>query len=115
MNSSISHYKMILRSIYDANPIIPQTSTNNDGQVVVSLTSNYLCLQCPHTVLEDDLLKHGEKTLHRFCQSHLKKAVHPHQGANVVQMSTLETVYCIARCVMIWCGTQHSKTSAFAR
>lgn len=67
MNSSIAHYKMILRGIFDATPIVPQTSTNQEGRPVTSLTSNYLCLQCPTTVSEDDRLKHGTKKSHRFC------------------------------------------------
>ncbi|KAL2210521.1 cysteine proteinase [Sarocladium strictum] len=66
MNSCISHYKMILRGIFDSTPIVPQTSTNNDGRPVTTLTSNYLCLQCPSTVTEEDRLKHGNKKSHRF-------------------------------------------------
>lgn len=67
MNSSIAHYKMILRGIFDTSPIIPQTSTNPEGRPVTSLTSNYLCLQCPVTVEEADRLDHGTEKLHRFC------------------------------------------------
>ncbi|KEY64765.1 hypothetical protein S7711_05415 [Stachybotrys chartarum IBT 7711] len=66
MNSSIAHYKMILRTIYDASPSIPQTSVNHEGRPITSITSNFLCLQCPATVTEDDLLKHGSKKQHRF-------------------------------------------------
>ncbi|RGP71833.1 ubiquitin carboxyl-terminal hydrolase 22 27 51 [Fusarium longipes] len=65
MNSSITHYKLILRGIFDATPIVPQTSTL-DGRPVTSLTSNYLCLQCPSTVTEEERLKHGTKKQHRF-------------------------------------------------
>lgn len=68
MNSSIAHYKMILRGIFDSTPIVPQTSTNQDGRPITSLTSNYLCLQCPTTVTEDDRLRHGTKKSHRFCR-----------------------------------------------
>lgn len=67
MNNSIGHYKMILRSIFDSTPIVPQTSTNTEGRPITSLTSNYLCLQCPATVSEEDRLKHGNKKSHRFC------------------------------------------------
>lgn len=67
MNSSIAHYKMILRGIFDSTPIVPQTSTNQEGRPITSLTSNYLCLQCPSTVSEEDRLKHGNKKAHRFC------------------------------------------------
>jgi ubiquitin carboxyl-terminal hydrolase 22/27/51 len=66
MNSSISHYKMILRGIFDTSPIVPQTSTSPDGRPITSLTSNYLCLQCPTTLAEEDRLKHGTKKSHRF-------------------------------------------------
>ena len=69
MNSSIAHYKMILRGIFDANPIVPQTSTKHEGRPVTSLTSNFLCLQCSTTVTEEDRLKHGTKKQHRFCTS----------------------------------------------
>jgi ubiquitin carboxyl-terminal hydrolase 22/27/51 len=67
MNNSIAHYKMILRGIFDTSPIVPQTSKNPEGRPVTSLTSNYLCLQCPATVSEDDRLSHGTEKLHRFC------------------------------------------------
>jgi ubiquitin carboxyl-terminal hydrolase 22/27/51 len=75
MNSSITHYKMILRSIFDTGPIVAQTSTNGDGAPVTSLTSNYLCLQCPTTLAEDDRLKHGTKKSHRFCRSNIFTAI----------------------------------------
>jgi ubiquitin carboxyl-terminal hydrolase 22/27/51 len=71
VNSSISHYKMILRSIFDSNPIIPQTTLNSEGRPITSLTSNYLCLQCPVTVSEEERLKHGNKKSHRFCMATL--------------------------------------------
>ena len=58
---------MILRGIFDTTALVPQTSTNQDGRPVTSLTANYLCLQCPTTVTEDDRLKHGNKKSHRFC------------------------------------------------
>lgn len=67
LNSCVSHYKMILRGIFDQIPVVPQTSTGSDGQPITSLTSNYLCLQCPSTVTEADRLKHGNKKSHRFC------------------------------------------------
>jgi len=58
---------MILRSIFDNNTIIPQTSKSSDGQVVTSLTSTYLCLQCPSTLTEEERAKHGKQKSHRFC------------------------------------------------
>ncbi|KAK2778296.1 ubiquitin carboxyl-terminal hydrolase 2 [Colletotrichum kahawae] len=66
MNSSVFHYKMILKNIFEGTPIVPQTSKNPDGQAITSLTSNYLCLQCSTIVTEDDRLKHGTKKQHRF-------------------------------------------------
>ncbi|CAH0050096.1 unnamed protein product [Clonostachys solani] len=65
MNSSISHYKMILRGIFDTIPIVPQT-TSKDGRPVTSITSNFLCLQCPTTLDENERLNHGSKKQHRF-------------------------------------------------
>ncbi|KAM3498759.1 hypothetical protein MY10362_007940 [Beauveria mimosiformis] len=40
INSSIAHYKMILRGIFDTNPIVPQTSTNKEGRPITTLTSS---------------------------------------------------------------------------
>lgn len=68
-NTSIAHYKMILRGIFDSIPIVPQTSKTSDGNPLTTLTSNYLCLQCPSTVTEEERLKHGNKKMHRFCMS----------------------------------------------
>jgi ubiquitin carboxyl-terminal hydrolase 22/27/51 len=68
-NTSIQHYRAILRSIFDTNPLIPQTAKAIDGQIVTSLTPTYLCLQCPSTLTEDDRTKHGTKKSHRFCMS----------------------------------------------
>ena len=66
-NTSIQHYKAILRSIFDTTPLIPQTAKAIDGQIVTSLTPTYLCLQCPSTLTEDDRAKHGTRKSHRFC------------------------------------------------
>ncbi|KXJ90647.1 ubiquitin carboxyl-terminal hydrolase [Microdochium bolleyi] len=66
MNSSIQYYKMLLRVIFDNNPIVPQTSKSPDGVIATSLTSNYLCLQCSTIVPEEDREKHGQKKSHRF-------------------------------------------------
>ncbi|KAG7105009.1 hypothetical protein VD0002_g5336 [Verticillium dahliae] len=65
-NQSVHHYKMILRNIFEQTPLVPQTSKNNDGQPVTSLTANYLCLQCSSIVSEEERLKHGNKKQHRF-------------------------------------------------
>lgn len=66
MNSSIQYYKMILRVIFDGNPIVPQTSKSPENVVCTSLTSNYLCLQCSVIVSDEDRAKHGQKKSHRF-------------------------------------------------
>ncbi|TPX09578.1 uncharacterized protein E0L32_009179 [Thyridium curvatum] len=65
-NTSVQHYKIILRKIFDTTPIVPQTSKTPEGLPITSLTSNYLCLQCPSTVTEEERLKHGTKKAHRF-------------------------------------------------
>ncbi|KAK3320069.1 ubiquitin carboxyl-terminal hydrolase-like protein [Cercophora scortea] len=65
-NTSIQHYKMILRSIFDTTPLIPQTAKPMDSAAVTILTPTYLCLQCPSTLTEEDRAKHGHKKAHRF-------------------------------------------------
>lgn len=67
-NNSIAHYKMILRGLFDSKPIVSQTSVNSDGLPVTSLTPTYMCLQCPTTLTDENYLKHGNKTSHRFCE-----------------------------------------------
>lgn len=67
INTSVQYYKAILRTIFDNNTIVPQTSKAADGLPITSLTSNYLCLQCPMTLTEDDMTKHGKQKSHRFC------------------------------------------------
>lgn len=67
-NSSIQYYKMLLRVIFDKDPIIAQTSKTTDGQITTSLTSNYLCLQCSAILPEEERAKHGNKKSHRFCR-----------------------------------------------
>ncbi|KAI6779465.1 uncharacterized protein J7T54_001881 [Emericellopsis cladophorae] len=66
MNHSIGHYKMILRGIFDSTPVVPQTFTNSQGQPTTCLTSTNLCLQCPTNLTDEERLKHGNKTSHRF-------------------------------------------------
>ncbi|KAI0474260.1 ubiquitin carboxyl-terminal hydrolase [Xylaria cf. heliscus] len=65
-NSSIQYYKMLLRVIFDKDPLISQTSKALDGQITTSLTSNYLCLQCSAILPEEERVKHGNKKSHRF-------------------------------------------------
>lgn len=68
-NTCIQHYKAILRQIYDNVPIIPQIRKGiQDNSISASLTSNFLCLQCPIIMKEDDIIKHGSKKSHRFCE-----------------------------------------------
>ncbi|EGS19417.1 ubiquitin carboxyl-terminal hydrolase-like protein [Thermochaetoides thermophila DSM 1495] len=65
-NTSIQHYKSILRTIFDASPVLSQTAKGIDGQAITTLTPTYLCLQCPLTLTEEDRTKHGAKKSHRF-------------------------------------------------
>jgi ubiquitin carboxyl-terminal hydrolase 22/27/51 len=71
LEKTIMHYKNCLRVIFDHTPIVPQTSKSSKGQVLTSLTPNYLCLQCSTTTTEHDCLEHGNETSHRFCNSFL--------------------------------------------
>lgn len=68
MNNAVQYYKMLLRVIFDGEPIVPQTCKGSDGQIVTSLTSNYLCLQCSTIASEEERIKHGNKKSHRFCE-----------------------------------------------
>lgn len=69
-NTCIQHYKAILRQIYDSVPLIPQIRKSlQDQSITTSLTSNFLCLQCPIVMKEGDIAKHGQKKGHRFCTS----------------------------------------------
>lgn len=69
LNQSIGHYKLMLRKIFDT-PVGPLQATKNaNGGGSYALTSNYLCLQCPVLVTEEDRIKHGSKKAHRFCMS----------------------------------------------
>lgn len=69
-NTCIQHYKAILRTIYDEVPVLPQIRKSlGDSGVSCALTSNWLCLQCPIIIKEEDIAKHGSKKAHRFCKS----------------------------------------------
>lgn len=67
LNQSIGHYKLMLRKIFDASPGPLQATKNASGSGSFALTSNYLCLQCPVLVTEEERMKHGIKKAHRFC------------------------------------------------
>ena len=113
-NTSIQHYKAILRSIFDTTPLIPQTAKAIDGQIVTSLTPTYLCLQCPSTLTEDDRTKHGTKKSHRFCM--LASSVVDGGGGyprltDLAQMSTHGAVLCTAKCAMTLFGIRPSRSS----
>lgn len=114
MNSSIAHYKIILRGIFDSTPIVPQTSTNPEGRPITSLTSNYLCLQCPTTVSEEDRLKHGSKKQHRFCAL---PPLCPMLGhvLTLEKTSTLAAAPSTVRYAMTWSGTRPWRSCACAR
>jgi hypothetical protein len=114
-NTSIQHYKAILRSIFDTSPLIPQTAKAIDGQIVTALTPTYLCLQCPSTLTEDDRTKHGSKKSHRFCMLAMLVAG---AGGRVsaalltsAQMSTQEAVPCTARCATTLSGIPPLRSS----
>lgn len=67
LNQSLGHYKLMLRKIFDS-PIGPlQATKTTEGNASYNITSNYLCLQCPTIVTEEDRIKHGSKKAHRFC------------------------------------------------
>jgi hypothetical protein len=70
LKETISYYKDILGVIFDGTPIVRQTSqltkANND-KGLVTLTPNYLCLQCSATTTDQSRLAHGSDTRHRFC------------------------------------------------
>lgn len=66
LNQSLGHYKLMLRKIFDS-PIGPlQATKTTEGNASYNITSNYLCLQCPTIVTEEDRIKHGSKKAHRF-------------------------------------------------
>lgn len=67
--NSIAHYKMLLRVVFDNTPVVPQTSKAGNGPHFTSLTPNYLCLQCPATVPEEERPKHGKLKAHMFCKN----------------------------------------------
>jgi ubiquitin carboxyl-terminal hydrolase 22/27/51 len=79
LNQSIGHYKLMLRKIFDtpAGPL--QATKNASGGASYTLTSNYLCLQCPALVTEEDRIKHGTKKAHRFCLSSPAPFPFPHE------------------------------------
>ena len=66
LTACVQHYKTILRCIFDGTPLLAQTTKLPDGRPCSSLTPNYLCLQCPNIVSEEDRLKHGTRKQHRF-------------------------------------------------
>ncbi|KAK1753511.1 ubiquitin carboxyl-terminal hydrolase [Echria macrotheca] len=66
-NTSVAHYKAILRNILEISPANAQTAKSADGPAIItSLTSTYMCLQCPSILTEEDCVKHGSKKSHRF-------------------------------------------------
>ncbi|KAK3487241.1 hypothetical protein B0T13DRAFT_400147 [Neurospora crassa] len=90
INMSIQHYKTILRAIFDINPILSHTAKGVDGQVVTSITPTYLCLQCPSTLTDDDLTKHGNKKSHRFYVESRSGAVYCQMCDDIVWDPTFE-------------------------
>ncbi|KAG0647155.1 Ubiquitin-specific-processing protease 8 [Hyphodiscus hymeniophilus] len=68
LKETIAQYKGILGVIFDRPPLIRQTSqlTKTDDMGLVTLTPNYLCLQCTVTATERSCLPHGNETKHRL-------------------------------------------------
>ncbi|KAL1899131.1 hypothetical protein Sste5346_003053 [Sporothrix stenoceras] len=90
INTSIFHYKIILRKIFDQPPIVPQTSKATDGQPITNLTPNFLCLQCPTTLVQEDIGKHGKKKSHRFYVESRCGTLYCHMCDDFVYDPTLE-------------------------
>jgi ubiquitin carboxyl-terminal hydrolase 22/27/51 len=70
INNSIQHYRLILRAIFDQEPLIVQTSKGTETSSlagIVHLTPTSLCLQCSIIVPEEERNKHASKKQHRFC------------------------------------------------
>ena len=67
--NTIQHYKMLLRVIFDNEPLIPQTSQDIiSRRPVTTLTPNFLCLQCPTTCTIRERSLHGQMRAHMFCK-----------------------------------------------
>lgn len=116
-NTCIQHYKAILRQIYDSTPLIPQIRKSlQDQSLTTSLTSNFLCLQCPIVMKEGDIAKHGNKKGHRFCTWPVEDGVFvcTRPGSKPVltftQLLTPGVAPSSARCVMISSGIRPSRT-----
>lgn len=90
VNTSIFHYKIILRKIFDQPPIVPQTTKLATGQPITALTPNYLCLQCPTTLVQEDIDKHGGKKSHRFYVESRSGTLYCHMCDDFVYDPTLE-------------------------
>lgn len=96
INTCIQHYKAILRQIYDQVPIVAQISKAvQDNTITASLTSNYLCLQCPIIIKEEDIAKHGQKKSHRFCTLTLPPpGTRPQADVHLVVDSRSGSLFC---------------------
>lgn len=66
LDKAIQNYKNCLRVIFDEH-IVVQTSKTPQHKPLVSLTPNYLCLQCSACTTEAGRIEHGQETSHRFC------------------------------------------------
>lgn len=68
-SNTIQHYKMLLRVIFDNEPLIPQTSQDiMSRRPITTLTPNFLCLQCPTTCTIRERSLHGQMRAHMFCK-----------------------------------------------
>lgn len=75
----LGKYKDCLCCLADGNPVLPQTTQTSNGLPLVTLTPNFLCIQCNTTVTEKNRKYHSDETSHRcyvesrtgavFCQT----------------------------------------------
>ncbi|KAL1898657.1 hypothetical protein Cpir12675_001861 [Ceratocystis pirilliformis] len=91
INICINNYKAILRRIFDdSSRTVSQTARSSSGQIVTTITSNYLCLQCPDIVTEDGISQHGTKKAHRFYVDSRSGVLYCHMCDDLVYDPTLE-------------------------
>ncbi|SZF03945.1 unnamed protein product [Blumeria hordei] len=62
----LKKYKDCLRCITDGDPVLSQTSQTSKGQPLITLTPNYLCIQCNATLTEKGRKRHSDDTSHRY-------------------------------------------------
>ncbi|RKF73022.1 putative ubiquitin carboxyl-terminal hydrolase 8 [Golovinomyces cichoracearum] len=83
-------YTECLRCIVDGDPALPQTSQTSKGLPLVTLTPNYLCIQCNTTTSEKCCKRHSDQNSHRFFVESRTGAVFCHSCHDFVWDPTLE-------------------------